>query len=206
MAMLRPGIYRGPDQQHALLRNRLHLKAKHSLRDLAEDFVLFSHATLFTVGHLTADPAAEFANTHDAYIEAILYDHVIFEGINGTDERGEVYRRMLWACERAHWPAFSEFMRMLTPFSREQKTCFAVQLQECRIADLPLLASGTYSGDCVPFVDVSVFCVDGNRDNVVFVPDASNTGLLMIRRPVSDAARQTAKLLLKDNVEGLLNG
>jgi hypothetical protein len=145
------------------------------LRDLAEEYVLFSHGLLFTHGHWSTDPVVDYVQTQDPECLpfAIQLPRPVFSGLTyrAPSSGGDTsWNSILMAVLKEHWPGLLAYMGNVSGIDRKAKRYCRLAVQQMPVADVLALEKAAMLPDPLPMVDVFLFALDGSWATVGFDP------------------------------------
>lgn len=154
-----------------LLEENLRLPRCHSLRELSQDYQLFSHAILFQHGYLPGDPLFDLLNQRpqlprEAFLRLKL-PRPITQGL----EEGNYF---LAAVAKLFWPQVLSFLGSLGGVNRDRKFFWRALAQSVPVPDVLLLDTSVGMSLAFPPVveDVVFFGVDGTTGQYALQPTA----------------------------------
>lgn len=186
------------------IQDRLHAKAKWSLQDVAKDFVIFTHGSLFTIGKLMHDPCQQAVVAQDAFVGWYDYQHIFFRNLAIGNPHGEVYERRLFFCDHASWPKIDAALLTTIGVDMTAREFFRVKRQTVKIPDVPFMERLSVGVNEVPMVEAYVYCVDGTSANIMMVPKLPVPKmlptLLLKRLPIDSETVRMGKDWFSSNV------
>lgn len=143
----------------------LKLSSAVTLGDLAQDYVFFTPALLFSTG-ITIDPVQEHINRQDRPIPVatVRFDNPIFDRIPAPNDR------TLWLCPREDWPPLDDSLRAVSILNRQEGWLASAYRHVVEIADPLLLEKSVLLPSPVPTVEVIVYGVMGPGKTYYIAP------------------------------------
>lgn len=149
-----------------------------TLASLAEDHVLFTHATLFTHGNWTLDPIYDYLLEHNSKHAPFMVETQsrIFHGLEFREQQGSNRRRNSDWCYRIlclvkeDWDSFFAFMSALAGINRDEQRVHWLLAQKLPIPDVVDLERRAILTKPCPTVEVVLFGLNGNDKTVYFKP------------------------------------
>jgi hypothetical protein len=136
-----------------------------SLKDMTDEFCIFTHALLFTHGHWREDPIVTYlteeAPPHSPFF--INLPSAIFKGTIGR------WDSKLLVIRKDGWEQFFSFMALVGAIDRGKHVFHKLLAQQLPVPDALALAQNKVWDVC-PMVDVTAFGIDGNDRAVYFKP------------------------------------
>jgi len=162
------GVAAAPSLSAAEARSLPHIgkvQLAHSLKDLARDYVFFTHALLFTHAGFQADPVEEWMVTNDCVgaVFAVQFAERLFSGLRiGDPQHRDHYNHLLMGCERPVWAKLYPYLNTLMLADPGRKRYVTTFVHEGRMPDPKLWVRGSDPAPFViPFHPVGVSASDG---------------------------------------------
>lgn len=162
--------YEGADRVESPGSATVSRAARHTLRDLTRDFVLFTPALINTHGHFDRDPVQEFQRLHpsanlDDAVFCLDSDWPLFQGIGqGLLVGAPVnWDHRIYGVTKARWPLCRDFITAIGIVSRKRQFYARIAWHDLVIVDpLALHQAQAVLAD-IPVVQVVAFAVSSNR-------------------------------------------
>lgn len=140
-----------------------------TLTEMAEEFVFFNHGALFAFAEFR-DPDEDPINDWYASMPKGMllikhpFDRAIFEGIDAPAFGGRLtWNHVLCAVLKDDWLSLFPFLNGVASVSQKTKSFYQVFSGDVKILDPVLVERHGLMHPQIPHVQVTVFCVDGNR-------------------------------------------
>lgn len=145
------------------------------LLDLTQEFVLFTHAPLFTHGNWLHDPVFDyFVECNPIHVPfQINLPRRLFLGLEIRQGRrliNDDWNYRLLAIHKDGWEDFFRFMGQVGGINRDDKRYHTLLAQQMPVPDILLLEHKAILPSPCPMVDIITFGLDGNDRQVYFAP------------------------------------
>jgi hypothetical protein len=143
--------------------------ASFALSELAEDYVFFNHGALFAFAEFQdphEDPLNDWHAQMPANTELIKhpFDRAIFAGIDAPCYDGRLtWDHVICAVQRHNWDGLFAFLNGVASISSKNKAYYQVFSGVVKVLDPVLVERHGIFHPGIPQIEVTVFCVDGNK-------------------------------------------
>jgi len=148
--------------------NKKRISQVATLADLAEDNVLYTHATFFTIGGLDVDPVQVYfaenklpSNRRPFMLET---DKPLFGNLP------DPWANLIFAVEKDIWPELAQALDIVSVIDRSSNTYWQAIRQEMLLPDIWALNRVTDSSKLPPSISVQCYGISGNAACWYFDP------------------------------------